>query len=196
MRHERHSGGRMVAMAAVVLAEPGCHGHRRRPARGWCRAPLRRRRVGVGGRRGRPQLKRRTRHPIASSPSPRQSAASASPTPSTTPVTPESPEEVAVAFVRVWARPDAADEEWQASCQALSTTRFASALDAATSAAVPASRVDGETEVLRRSDGAASVRVPTDGGAVHVALQQTPAGWRVDGIEPEELSVVTSASRG
>jgi hypothetical protein len=38
--------------------------------------------------------------------------------------------------------------------------------------------------------------VPTDGGAVHVALQQTPAGWRVDGIEPEELSVVTSASRG
>ncbi len=133
---------------------------------------------------------------IASSPSPRQSTASALPTPSTTPVTPESPEEVAVAFVRVWARPDAADEEWQASCQALSTTRFASALDAATSAAVPASRVDGDTEVLRRSDGAASVRVPTDGGAVHVALQQTPAGWRVDGIEPEELSVVTSASRG
>jgi hypothetical protein len=132
---------------------------------------------------------------IASSASPRQSTASALPTPSTTPVSPESPEEIAVAFVRVWARPDAAVEEWQASCQALSTTRFASALDDASSATVAASRAVGDTEVLRRSASAASVRVPTDGGAVHVALQRTALGWRVDGIEPEELSTVTSTSR-
>jgi hypothetical protein len=70
----------------------------------------------------------------------------------------------------------------------MSTPRFASILDAAISAAVPASRVVGETEVLERSEASARVRVPTDGGAVLVALEQTPAGWRVDGIEPEEVN--------
>ena len=130
----------------------------------------------------------------APSPSPPPSARSGSPTPSVTQLPSESPEDVAVAFVGVWARPDAEVGEWRASCQAISTPRFAATLDAASSAAVPASRVVGDTEILERSDASARVRVPTDGGAVHVALERTPAGWRVDGIEPEELNV-TSASR-
>ncbi|MFQ6170959.1 hypothetical protein ACK8HX_05075 [Oryzobacter sp. R7] len=131
-------------------------------------------------------------YPVQSS---RPSIPPSSPTPST-PVMPELPEEVAVAFVRAWARPDAAIEEWQARCQALSTPDFALELDAASSVAVPASRVVGDTEVLRRSEGAASVRVPTDGGAVHVALELTAAGWRVDGIEPEALGTLASALGG
>ena len=105
----------------------------------------------------------------------------------------ESPEDVAVAFVGMWARPDAEVEEWRASCKAVSTPRFAAILDAASSAAVPASRVVGDTEILERSDASARVRVPTDGGAVHVALERTPAGWRVDGIEPEELNAALAS---
>ena len=73
----------------------------------------------------------------APSPSPPASAASASPAPSVTPAALESPEDVAVAFVGMWARPDAEVEEWRASCKALSTPRFAAILDAASSAAVP-----------------------------------------------------------
>ena len=133
--------------------------------------------------------------PDAPDQSSRPSAPSPSPTRST-PGTPVSPEDVAVAFVRAWARPDAEIEEWQASCQALSTPRFASALDAASSAAVPVSRVVGDTEILHATDGTASVRVPTDGGAVHVVLELTATGWRVDGIEPEELSTFASAVGG
>jgi len=75
----------------------------------------------------------------------------------------------------------------------MSTLRFASILDAASSAAVPASRVVGDTEVLERSEASAQVRVPTDGGAVLVALKRTPAGWRVDGIEPEELNAALAS---
>lgn len=120
-------------------------------------------------------------------------AASASPAQSVAPVTLESPEGVAVAFVGLWARPDAAVEEWRSSCKALSTPRFAAILDAASSAAVPASRVVGDTEVLERSEASARVRVPTDGGAVHVALERTSAGWLVDGIDPEELTVALAS---
>lgn len=120
--------------------------------------------------------------------SPPPPAASATPKPSPTGVPSESPEDVAVAFVGVWARPDAEIGEWRASCQTISTPRFAATLDAVSSAAVPASRVVGDTEILERSDASARVRVPTDGGAVHVALERTSAGWRVDGIEPEELN--------
>jgi hypothetical protein len=131
----------------------------------------------------------------ASTPSPPASAAPASPAPSVSPAALESPEDVAVAFVGMWARPDAEVEEWRANCKALSTPRFATILDAASSAAVPASRVVGKTEVLERSAVSARVRVPTDGGAVHVALERIAGGWQVDGIEPEEL-IVASASRG
>ena len=129
---------------------------------------------------------------VASSPTPRPSATSASPTPSAG-MPSESPDDVAAAFVRLWARPDAEVEEWRATCKAVSTPRFAAILEAATSAAVPASRVVGDTEILERSDASARVRVPTDGGAVHVALERTPAGWRVDGIEPEELNAALAS---
>jgi len=113
--------------------------------------------------------------------------------PSATGIPPESPEDVAVVFVRAWARPDAEVEGWRASCQAISTPRFAATLDAASTAAVPASRVVGDTEILERSDTSARVRVPTDGGAVHVALEWTSAGWRVDGIEPEQLNAALAS---
>ena len=127
------------------------------------------------------------------SPSPPPSATSVPRAPSATRLPSESPEDVAVTFVGVWARPDAELEEWRASCQAISTPRFAATLDAASSATVPASRVVGDTEILERSDASARVRVPTDGGAVHVGLERTSAGWRVDGIEPEEPTVALTS---
>lgn len=128
---------------------------------------------------------------VSGAPSPSRSpmATSTSSTSSGTPGVRESPEAVATDFVRMWARPDADVEAWRASCQAMSTARFASVLDAASSAAVPASRVVGDTEVLERSEASSLVRVPTDGGAVLVRLERTSAGWRVDGIEPEELDM-------
>ncbi len=119
--------------------------------------------------------------------------ATSAPSPSATGIHSESPEDVAVTFVRAWARPDAEVGGWRASCQAISTPRFAATLDAASSAAVPASRVVGDTEILERRDASARVRVPTDGGAVHVALERTSAGWRVDGIEPEELNAALAS---
>ena len=87
----------------------------------------------------------------APAPSAPASAASSSQAQSVAPATLESPEEAAVAFVGMWARPDAEVEEWRASCKALSTPGLAAILDAASSAAVPASRVVGDTEILERS---------------------------------------------
>ena len=181
-------------MAPLVMAELRCHGDRS------CSivAGIGRLSAGIGSEAATARsIAVRTQGtpsdaPAQSSP---PSVPPSSPTPSI-PATPESPEEVAVAFVRTWARPDAAIEGWQARCQALSTQRFASELDLASSAAVPASRVVGDTEVLRRSEGAALVRIPTDGGAVHVALELTAAGWRVDGIDPEALGGPASAVGG
>lgn len=108
------------------------------------------------------------------------------------PVAGEGPEDIAVAFVQAWARPDAEVEEWRAACQALSTNAFASALQSMPSASMPASRVLGASEILERDSASAMVRVPTDGGAVHVDLQHVAKEWRVAGIQPEGLS--TSAS--
>ena len=127
---------------------------------------------------------------------PAPSASLGSATPEVVPVAGEAPEDVAVAFVKAWARPDAEVEEWRAACQALSTGTFASALEAVPSASVPASRVLGASEILERSSRRAVVRVPTDGGAVHVELERAAEGWLVAGIEPEGLSPSASGPVG
>lgn len=96
------------------------------------------------------------------------------------------PEGVALAFVRVWARPDAPDAEWRAACGSFATEAFARSLATSSSTAVPASRVSGATTIQARSEGRALVRVPTDGGAVLVGLVQAGGRWRVDSLAPEE----------
>lgn len=96
------------------------------------------------------------------------------------------PEGVALAFVRVWAQPDAPDAEWRAACGSFATEAFARSLNTSSSTAVPASRVAGSVATQARSDGRALVRVPTDGGAVLVGLVQADGRWRVDSLAPEQ----------
>lgn len=106
------------------------------------------------------------------------------------------PDEVGLAFVQAWARPDADDAAWRTQCSAYATGRFATVLSTATSGAVAASRAVGDGEILERTESEATVRVATDGGAVLVRLLPERGTWRVDGIEPEQSSALAGASRG
>lgn len=106
------------------------------------------------------------------------------------------PQDIALSFVRSWARPDADSGQWRRTCQTLATERYGKELATASSAHVPSSRVLGAAHVQHRTKDAAQVRVPTDGGAVLVDLELTNVGWRVAMIEPERLASDTLFSRG
>ncbi|MBT9275961.1 hypothetical protein KMZ32_17945 [Phycicoccus sp. MAQZ13P-2] len=109
---------------------------------------------------------------------------------------PVRPDEVGLAFVQAWARPDADDAAWRTQCTAYATDRFAKVLSTSTSGAVAASRAVGDGEIIERTESEAIVRVATDGGAVLVRLLPERGRWRVDGIEPEQSSSLAGASRG
>lgn len=125
--------------------------------------------------------------PMPSSGSPAETAERAAPV---------RPDEVGLAFVQAWARPDADDAAWRSQCSAYATDRFAKVLSTATSGAVAASRAVGDGEIIERTESEATVRVATDGGAVLVRLLPERETWRVDGIEPEQSSALAGASRG
>lgn len=125
--------------------------------------------------------------PMPSSGSPAEAAEQAAPV---------RPDEVGLAFVQAWARPDADDAAWRTQCSVYATDRFAKVLSTATSGAVAASRAVGEGEIIERTESEATVRVSTDGGAVLIRLLPERGTWRVDGIEPEQSSALAGASRG
>ena len=106
------------------------------------------------------------------------------------------PDDVSLAFVQAWARPDADDAAWRTQCSAYATDRFAQVLSTATSRAVSASRAIGGGEIIERNEAEATVRVVTDGGAVLVRLLHEGKEWRVDGIELEQSSALAGASGG
>jgi hypothetical protein len=95
-------------------------------------------------------------------------------------------EAVATAFVGAWARPHADPDTWGDACAAYATPRFAARLRTADPARVPASRELPDATVTTRTDRAATVRVPTDAGAVLVSVVNASGAWRVDDIAPDE----------
>lgn len=103
------------------------------------------------------------------------------------------PDDVALAFVGAWARPDADIVIWRSECASLATSRLAMVLESSSSASVPSSRALGTTEIVERSEAAARVRVPTDGGAVLVSLERVGTEWQVDDIRPEASAAVTGS---
>lgn len=103
------------------------------------------------------------------------------------------PDDVALAFVGAWARPDADIATWRSECASFATSRLAKVLESSSSASVPSSRALGSTEILERSEAAARVRVPTDGGAVLVSLERVRTEWRVDEIRPEASPALTGS---
>lgn len=109
---------------------------------------------------------------------------------------PVRPDEVGLAFVQAWARPDADVEAWRTQCSTYATDRFAKVMSTASSGTVAASRPVGDGEIIERTESEAMVRVATDGGAVLVRLLPERGTWRVDGIEPEQSSALAEASRG
>lgn len=103
--------------------------------------------------------------------------------------------DVSVAFVGVWARPGAPSAGWRADCAWYATEAFGRVLASATPDTVPASRVVGPGTLDSLSGSRATVRVPTDGGAVLVDVVELGAGWKVNDIAPETSPLaVTKAS--
>ncbi|QIM22015.1 hypothetical protein G7075_14170 [Phycicoccus sp. HDW14] len=103
------------------------------------------------------------------------------------------PDDVALAFVRTWARPNADITTWRSECASFATGRLAKVLESSSSASVPSSRALGSADIVERSEAAARVRVPTDGGAVLVSLERVRTEWRVDDIGPEPPPALTGS---
>jgi hypothetical protein len=106
------------------------------------------------------------------------------------------PDDVALAFIEAWARPDADVASWRSECSSFATIRFTKVLGESSSASVPASRALRSAETVERSAASAKVRVPTDGGAVLVSLERVRTEWLVDGIEPEEFPALVRRPMG
>jgi hypothetical protein len=92
----------------------------------------------------------------------------------------------ALAFTREWANHTRPAQQWLLGVSHYADPEFAAQLKSTDPANIPASKVTGRPEPLSVFFASASVAVPTDAGAMVVALVSDGHTWKVTDISPKQ----------